>query len=360
MRVGLSATWLQAHQRRAVIRAMLALNLVALSAMYLSGQWDAAEHAQGAVDRFWYPPHFGIYFSLLAAALLAGVGLTLILRTPGGMAGKLRQNAALVFVVVANGLNVTAAPFDAWWHTAFGIDLTVWSPPHLHLLIGTVMAGLGCAVYFLDDDPVHAPLRPLRSLAGRQALTVFALLLALLLGSYIFLEYEGGLRSFDVLRRPRWAYPILWSAYTLFMLALCAAATRRIGMVTLLAALYGVARLGVVWLDRALFDYEGMLAYPLIVPALAFDLGLLALRPRRRERHRRAGLAVVGLLVSALVAVSAPAYWQLMEVAPELNVYPWERFWPSALAAGVLGTLAGWWCGIGMRRLRPVPERMPG
>ena len=159
---------------------MVALNLVALGTMYLSGQWDAAEHAKGAVDRFWYPPHYGIYFGFLTAALLAGIGLGLVMRG-GRPREQLRKNGALALLATANALNVAGAPFDAWWHTTFGLDLTVWSPPHLHILVATVVAALSCTVYFLDDEPHDAPPQPPGSLAGRRAAAVVALLLALLM-----------------------------------------------------------------------------------------------------------------------------------------------------------------------------------
>ena len=354
MRIASYTTMLDARHRWAVVRAMITLNLVALSAMYLSGQWDAAEHAKGAVDRFWYPPHFGIYFGLLAAAVLSGLGLALILREPGRTGAKLRRNAMLVLVVAANAMSVTGAPFDAWWHATFGIDLTVWSPPHLHIVIGTVAAALACTVYFLDDDPVQSPLRLLGQYAARHVLAMFALLLALLMASYIFFEYEVGATSATVLSRPLWTYPVLWTGFTLFVLATSTALTRRIGTAALVAALFLVARLAVLWLDRAVLDYRGVVAFPLVVPALAFDLLMLALWPRWGEGHSRLVLALVGLLTGALVAVSTPWYWSMMHVAPTLVVEPWRSFWPAALVAGLLGTGAGWWCGTKLRQLRPA------
>lgn len=343
-------------RRWAIMRAMLALNLAALTATFLSGQWDAAEHARGAVDRFWYPPHFGIYFGLLAAAALACAGLALLMGAPGTIAGKLRQHAALVLVVAANGLDFSGAPFDAWWHTAFGIDLTVWSPPHLHILVGMVLSAFACAVYFLDGAPVEAPLQAPRALRAARPLLIYALVLALMLASFLFLEYEAGSHSRDVLRRPPWTYPALWSCYTLFILALVTAMTRRVGMATLVTGLYVVARLLVLWFDRGVLRYEGIILYPLVAPALVFDLLLLGARGRFAGRRQWAAVALIGLAVAGFVALSTPWWWSLLDIGVALDVRPWAAYWPLALAAGALGALLGWWCGLGLRRLRPGPR----
>lgn len=341
-----------------IVRLMLALNVVALFAMYLSGHWDAAEHAKGAVDRFWYPPHFGIYFSILAAGLLAAAGLAVLLwRAPELPFTMLRRNGPLLLVVVANALAFTGAPFDAWWHVTFGIDLTVWSPPHLHILIGQTLAALGCIVYFLDDAPRDMPLRTFApSDLRRTALALMTFLVALLLAAFLFLEYEGGVRSRDVLARAAWSYPVVWTAFVLLTFALIAGSTRRVGLATLVAGAYVVARALMLWFDRAVLDYSGIGAFPLVVPALAFDLVLL-LGQRRAARPWPGLVLGAGLATTVVVMVTTPLYWSWLDVAPELTVAPWRSYWAAALVTGLLATAAGWGCGTWLRALRP--ERSP-
>src|ERR1700757_3414596 len=38
---------------------------------------------------------------------------------------------------------LTSAPFDNWWHDAYGLDVKIVSPPHMVLFLGTygVLAG---------------------------------------------------------------------------------------------------------------------------------------------------------------------------------------------------------------------------
>ncbi|HEX6289561.1 MAG TPA: hypothetical protein VFZ66_10240 [Herpetosiphonaceae bacterium] len=356
MQASVYTTFDDAQRRWRIVRFLLTLNLVGFVSMYLSAQWDIAEHAKGAVDRFWYPPHYGIYLGILIAALVPLAGLIVLLRAPGLPFEKLRENPALVMVIVANSLSFTGAPFDAWWHETFGLDLTIWSPPHLHILLGTVLAALGCAVYFLDDEPLHAPLRLLRSLDGRLVVMIFTLAFALLMAAFLVVEYEGGLQSRDVRARPLWSYPLLWPWLALFMIALFASCTRSIGMATLVMLCYLLVRLAILGFDRAVLDFRGFHAYPLVVPALAFDLAL-AFGVRRWGTSRR-WLIVGGaaLLATALVVLTTPLYWRWLGVAPRLTVQPWSAYWPISVGSGILGAFAGWWCGTALRRLRPAAQ----
>lgn len=340
-------------RRWQVVRSMLILNIIAITAMYLSGQWDAAEHTKGAVDRFWYPPHFGIYFALLVAALLPLIGLVLIGQGSGLPFDKLRRNAALTMVIAANGFSVLGAPFDAWWHETFGIDLTVWSPPHLHLLLGTVLAICCCAVYFLDDAPRDQPLTVFRSPTRRDAIAIYTLIVGLLMSSFLFVEYEGTRSNIAVLSRPAWTFPVVWSLYVLLSLALISGATRRLGMATLVAALWMLTRLAVLWFDRAVLDFVGFQFFPLVIPALAWDLALWLLI--RRGTRAPLAISIAGLITAAVLAISTPWYWGMIDVPASLSVTPWRTYWPLALVVGTIGALLGWALGSGMRRLRPAP-----
>jgi hypothetical protein len=345
-----------APQRWRIIRGMLALQVVALIAMYLSGHWDAAEHAKGAVDRFWYPPHYGIYFAILAAALLSMVGLLVLLwdnnATPFA---ALRQNAALTLVVVANGLSFSGAPADALWHEIFGIDLTVWSPPHLHLLLGQVLSALGCIVYFLDDE-VDSRIRLINGKRfGRTALTLITFVTALLISAFLFFEYESSIRSRDVLARPLWAFPLLWPFYVGITCSIVFSSTRRIGMITAVAVVYDVARLAAVAFDLTVLDYQGALGFPLIVPALIFDLAV-AFEAYRGTLERRWSIVRIGALTTAVLVVATPLFFAWRGISPDLTVVPWTTYWPAGMISGIAGAVVGRKIGIMMRRLRPQPD----
>src|SRR5258708_37588496 len=57
----------------------------------------------------------------------------------GGFCGPLGT-----FVSLWGGLTMlTSAPFDDWWHNAFGLDVQIISPPHVVLILGIFILGLG-------------------------------------------------------------------------------------------------------------------------------------------------------------------------------------------------------------------------
>ena len=41
---------------------------------------------------------------------------------------------------------ITSAPFDDWWHNAYGLDVKILSPPHVVLAIGMVAVEIGTLV----------------------------------------------------------------------------------------------------------------------------------------------------------------------------------------------------------------------
>src|SRR5882724_10256399 len=53
-------------------------------------------------------------------------------------------------------LTVLAAPIDDLWHRLFGIDGTLWSPPHLLGLLGAAINTLGCFVIAREVYPASS------------------------------------------------------------------------------------------------------------------------------------------------------------------------------------------------------------
>ncbi len=338
------------------VRRVLALNLLSLTAAVVSAHWDAVEHAKGAVDRFWYPPHYGIYFSILSAAIISGLTLLLILLVPGKLNEKIRSNAALVMLASANTLSFSGAPFDVWWHQTYGFHVSQWIPPHLNVIIGSAFAALAAGVYFLDDEPVGVPVRLLRlsRITARNTLLIYCFSLSILIASYLFVEYEIGLTNSVVLGRPVWTYPVLWTGFVLFMISLIVGASRYVGMATLVTSLYVFIHLVSIGFDRVLLSYGGERFYPTVLPALAFDVILFVWL--RWSVSERLAMGVLSLLVAGLVSISTPLFWNVFYPNSVLVVQPWWTYWPLALASGVVGASCGWWCGTSMRKLRPMAK----
>lgn len=152
--------------------------------------WDIRWHLLIGRDSFWIPPHLMMYGGITAGLLVAfGV---LALDTAAARRG-LRPRGAFTIAGVTStrgmhlaawglALVVLAAPIDDLWHRLFGLDVTLWSPPHLLGLLGSAINTLGALVIATEAYPVGSRAR----------------LAALLLGSALL---YGGVR---VVLEPAW------------------------------------------------------------------------------------------------------------------------------------------------------------
>src|SRR5205823_13877774 len=87
-----------------------------------------------------------------AALVSAGV----IMRTTFAGGSTARQNSVSVlglrgplgaFIAAwGGGAMLTSAPFDNWWHEAYGLDVKIISPPHILLALGIAGIMWGGAV----------------------------------------------------------------------------------------------------------------------------------------------------------------------------------------------------------------------
>jgi len=126
--------------------------------------WDIQWHMTIGRDSFWIAPHLMIYSSVTAALVLAW-GVLAYEWLNGIATTRGFRLAALGLVLV-----VLAAPIDDLWHRLFGLDVTLWSPPHLLALFGSAVSTLGCLVVAIE-------VYPLGSWAGRVALLLAGALL---------------------------------------------------------------------------------------------------------------------------------------------------------------------------------------
>jgi len=137
--------------RRAALWALLVSKLITGWGV----QWDIQWHVLIGRDSFWIPPHLLTYAGVGAAVLLSfGV---LLWETSRGT-GPVRivgLSGTRGFHLAAWGIAVTilAAPVDDLWHRLFGLDVTLWSPPHLMGLLGAAINAAGCLVIAREVYP---------------------------------------------------------------------------------------------------------------------------------------------------------------------------------------------------------------
>jgi hypothetical protein len=118
--------------------------------------WDIAWHRSIGRDTFWTPPHLAIQ---LCAVLGAVAAAYLILATtfgarPDGRAASVRMwgftGPLGAFITAWGGVAMlTSAPFDNWWHSAYGLDVKIISPPHALLALGIFTVELGSLILIL-------------------------------------------------------------------------------------------------------------------------------------------------------------------------------------------------------------------
>lgn len=116
--------------------------------------WDISWHRTIGRDTFWTPAHLAIYLGGVVAGLTCG---WVALRTT--FAGSAAERGAAVrfwgfraplgaWVCIWGAFAmITSAPFDDWWHNAYGLDVKIVSPPHMLLAAG--IAAIQCGAMLM-------------------------------------------------------------------------------------------------------------------------------------------------------------------------------------------------------------------
>ena len=125
--------------------------ILASSAAILIGlTWDISWHRTIGRDTFWSPPHVLEQLAAVVTGITCG---WLVLRLT--FAGSAAERAGAVKFWGFRGplgawvciwgtlMMIASAPFDDWWHNAYGLDVEIISPPHMVLASGMVGIQVG-------------------------------------------------------------------------------------------------------------------------------------------------------------------------------------------------------------------------
>jgi hypothetical protein len=140
------------------------VGVAAVTSSSVGGAWDVSWHRSIGRDTFWTAAHMAIY----ACGVLAGIICSwLILKCTFDRDSELSAASVNVFglraplgaFVVGWGCVavLTSAPFDNWWHNAYGLDVKIVSPPHALLLLG--LRAISTGVMFLILAPMNRATR---------------------------------------------------------------------------------------------------------------------------------------------------------------------------------------------------------
>jgi hypothetical protein len=267
--------------------------------------WDIAWHRSIGRDAFWSPPHVAIYTAAVLAAVSALAQILPATFGPGRAARAADGVRVLgfrgplgAFISAWGGVTMLAsAPFDDWWHNAYGLDVKILSPPHVVLALGIVCLHLGALVM------LSAAMNRSASPAARRAAEPMVLVVGGMVSvALLTLFMEKTVRPFMHLGS---FYVVVALCAPIVLVAMHTATGLRWGG-TLSAAIYSLFLLALLWtfplvpaqpkLGPVLSPVTCLIPpeFPLLlVPAAAvLDSWLW----RRRDRPGFATVAVAGLL----------------------------------------------------------------
>ncbi len=288
------------------------MSALGVASAMIGVHWDISWHRTIGRDTFWTPAHLAIQL----CGVLAGITCGYLILATTFTNSPLRASSVNVlgfrgplgaFISAWGGFTmITSAPFDDWWHNAYGLDVKILSPPHIVLALGMAGVEIGalvliCALMNRSSGAQRSKLE-LLFLYIASMIAVMLTTVILELTHRVLLHSAGAYRAVALLipavlaiasraTGRRWAATIVTGFYTIFML----------GMLWILPLFPAQPKLGPVFNPVTHFIPNG---FPLllIVPALALDL--LGARMKGWKMWRVA--VVSGVL---FVAVYFAAQW---------------------------------------------------
>lgn len=294
--------------------------LFASTCVIVGVMWDISWHTTIGRDSFWTPAHMAIYLGGVVAGLTCG---WLALRTTFAGTAEARAGSVRLWrwfqaplgawvCIWGTFAMLTSAPFDDWWHNAYGLDVKILSPPHtvLALGIGAIQLGALLMTLALQNRAADGEGEGDEGSGWYGRLYAIAAGLLFLNATIMTSEYARRIYMHQAL-----FYEVACGVFPLYLVALARGARLR-WPATTIAALYTVIVLAMVWI-LPLFPAQPRLGpiyqnvthmvppdFPLLLvaPAVALDVSL------QRAGEKR-GWRLATLLGVAFFVVFLAAQW---------------------------------------------------
>jgi hypothetical protein len=172
--------------------------------MPFGAYWDISAHAVSGREGFFQPPHLMIYGGILLCMALVAFAIG---RKPRTLTWKahLRTDKFAFGALVALMLQLSSGPFDELWHNMFGLDVSVWSPPHVILIFGGVAVCLYLSMLQVREATMTISVVRFLIVAG-----------ALLIVNVFLAEFEFPMPGWHISQqRPIWIFPLLMVLFTI-------------------------------------------------------------------------------------------------------------------------------------------------
>ena len=353
-------------------------NVIASVCIATGLYWDISWHETIGRDSFWTPAHLLIQFGAVLAAF--GSAWVIMRTTFGGDAAARSESVNVLgfraplgaFIAAwGGGAMLTSAPFDNWWHEAYGLDVKIISPPHVLLALGIAGIMWGGAILAAshmnraEGEERTRLQRILLFIGGFVVVQTMTLKLeyinrVLLHSAISYMVISiGTLLLLEGLARAsghRWARTIMTGVYSAFVLIL----------MWVLPLFPAQPKLGPVYQD---ITHMVPLPFPMLLVVPAFFLDLVWPLFKEAPRWQWAVFGGVAFM-TILIAVEWPFATFLMSPAARNPFFatidfpyfalpssptvrhifvPWERspkeFWRN-MGIGFLFSIASMWIGI--------------
>lgn len=165
------------------------LMTMAATIIIVGVEWDISWHSSIGRDTFWSPPHMAIYFG----GILAGLTSSYIVLSNTFLNNSTKPTVTFwgfkgpmsCWITIWGAIAMlTSAPFDDWWHNAYGLDVQILSPPHVVLSLGIAAIIFGSVLSILSEKNKIKH----KNLSGYNILYIYTSSLLILMVSILLTE----------------------------------------------------------------------------------------------------------------------------------------------------------------------------
>lgn len=313
-----------------------------VTSIYVGLIWDLSWHMTIGRDTFWTPAHIAIYLGGAIPGLICGV---LAIRMTWFASPVEKAHTVVLWggraplgawIVIWGALAMlTAGPFDDWWHSAYGLDVKIISPPHVVLFVGMFAVVIGVLVFLAREMNSSGANPKIPSILFCYAAGMLSGLFAHFFFNEGFPTRQHGSQYYYLMAC---VYPAIFTVVT-GISRIPWGATRcafsyliiMVLMIWILPRFAAVPKLGPV-LNRVEHMVPPFFPHLLIVPAFFIDLLQQWVSPRLRFRPWILIVPIAVVFIVTFVAIQWPFSSFLLSPAANNATFVGGRYWPYNVA----------------------------